>query len=54
LIVLRKHLADATVDAAEIKEIETKVDTLIEEAVKFAVESPEPSEAEFLNEIMAL
>ena len=54
LIVLRQHLADAKIDAAEIEAIEAKVDALIAEAVKFAVESPEPSAEEFLKEIMAL
>ena len=54
LIVLRQHLADAKIDAAEIEAIEAKVDTLIEGAVKFAVESPEPSAEEFLKEIVAL
>ena len=54
LIILRKHLEDANIDAAEIGAIEGKVDTLIADAVKFAVESPEPSAEEFLQEIIAL
>ncbi len=54
LIVLRQHLADARIDPAEIEAIEAKVDTLIADAVKFAVESPEPSAEDFLKEIVAL
>ena len=54
LIVLRQHLVDARIDLAEIAAIEAKVDSLIAEAVTFAVESPEPSADEFLKEIMAL
>jgi TPP-dependent pyruvate/acetoin dehydrogenase alpha subunit len=54
LIILRKHLDDAKIDPTEIDEINTNVVSLIAEAVKFAVESPEPSPSEFLKEITAL
>ena len=54
LIVLRQHLAEARINTADIAAIDAKVDALIAEAVKFAVESPEPSADEFLKEIMAL
>ena len=54
LIVMRQHLADAKVELVEVEAIEAKVDSLITEAVKFAVESPEPSAEEFLREIISL
>ena len=54
LIILRNHLDDAKIDPSEILTINENVDLLIAEAVKFAVESPEPSPSEFLKEIMAL
>jgi len=54
LIVLRKQLVEAKVSEDEIETIGTKVDSLIEEAVKFAVESPEQPAEEFLKEIIAL
>ena len=54
LIIMREHLAVAKVDAAEVDAIGAKVDSLIANAVKFAVESPEPSAEEFLKEITAL
>jgi pyruvate dehydrogenase E1 component alpha subunit len=54
IIVLRQYLADAKVNPVEVEAIEAKVDSLIAEAVKFAVESPEPSAEEFLKEIIAL
>ena len=54
LIIMREHLAVAKVDAAEVDAIGAKVDSLIADAVKFAVESPEPSAEDFLKEITAL
>lgn len=54
LIVLRQSLAEASINPPDVEAIEAEVGALIAEAVKFAVESPEPSADEFLKEIMAL
>ena len=49
--ILRSRLIDREVTEAEIDEIDAQVDALIQEAVQFALESPEPSVEQFLNEI---
>ncbi len=54
LIILRQHLETAGIKAADVEVIEAKVDGLIADAVKFALESPQPSAEEFLKEIIAL
>jgi TPP-dependent pyruvate/acetoin dehydrogenase alpha subunit len=51
LIVLREHLANAGVDAAAIAAIDDKVEKLIEEAVQFATDSPQPSVEAFIAEV---
>ncbi len=54
VLVLRKRLLDAGVAEPEIKEIEQRVEAKIEEAVAFAINSPEPSKEAFLAEISVL
>ena len=54
LIILRQHLESAGISTADVEVIETNVDALIADAVKFALESPQPSAEEFLEEIRAL
>lgn len=54
LIILKQHLSEAGIKPAEFEVIAAKVDALIENAVKFALESPEPSTDEFYKEIVAL
>ena len=54
LIILRNYLEEAQVSREEIEPIDKKVDALLAEAVTFAVESPEPSVDDFLNEIISL
>jgi TPP-dependent pyruvate/acetoin dehydrogenase alpha subunit len=51
VLVLRKRLADEGVAEHELKEIEQRVEAKIEEAVAFAINSPEPSKEAFLAEI---
>lgn len=51
VLVLRKRLADEGVAEPELKEIEQRVEAKIEEAVAFAINSPEPSKEAFLAEI---
>jgi len=54
VLVLRKRLADEGVAEHELKEIEQRVEAKIEEAVAFAINSPEPSKEAFLAEISVL
>jgi len=54
VLVLRTRLADAGVAEPELKEIEQRVEAKIEEAVAFAINSPEPSKEAFLAEISVL
>ena len=54
LIILRDHMNEARIDPAEMEGIDARVEGRISEAVKFALESPEPSTDEFLEEILAL
>lgn len=54
LIILRKYLEESKVSLAEVEAIEEKVKALMLEAVIFAVDSPEPSADDFLDEIIAL
>ena len=54
LIILRNYLEEAQVSREEIEAIDKKVNALLAEAVTFAVESPEPSVDDFLNEIISL
>lgn len=54
VLVLRKRLADEGVAEPELKEIEQRVEAKIEEAVAFAINSPEPSKEAFLAEISVL
>lgn len=49
--ILRSRLIDREVTETEVDEIDAQVDALIQEAVQFALESPEPSVEQFLNEI---
>ncbi len=51
LIVMKKYLLDAQVKDSEIELIHAKVEKIMDEAVQFALESPEPSVSEFLQEI---
>ncbi len=51
LVLLRRRLADDGMDDDAIAAIDSRVEELLEEAVQFATESPEPSVAEFLAEI---
>jgi acetoin:2,6-dichlorophenolindophenol oxidoreductase subunit alpha len=53
LIVLRQRLARAGVDEATIAAIDERVEQLLEEAVEFATDSPNPSVEEFLAEVRA-
>jgi pyruvate dehydrogenase E1 component alpha subunit len=53
LIVLRQRLARAGVDEATIAGIDERVEQLLEEAVEFATDSPNPSVEEFLAEVLA-
>ncbi len=54
VLVLRKRLADGGVAEADLKEIEQCVEAKIEEALAFAINSPEPSKEAFLAEISVL
>jgi TPP-dependent pyruvate/acetoin dehydrogenase alpha subunit len=54
VLVLRKRLTDEGVAEPEIKGIEQRVEAKIEEAVAFAINSPEPSQEAFLAEIGVL
>ena len=49
--ILKKHLIGEGVDGADIGEMNAKVEGLIEDAIRFAIESPEPSVEEFIAEI---
>lgn len=49
--ILKKHLIGEGVDGADIGEMNAKVEDLIEDAIRFAIESPEPSVEEFIAEI---
>lgn len=49
--ILRSRLIDREVTEIEIDEIDDQINALIQEAVQFALESPEPSVEQFLNEI---
>ena len=51
LVILRDHLIGRGVSEKEIESISNAVDKKISKAVAFAVQSPEPSEKEFLAEI---
>ncbi len=53
LLVLRERLVQAGVHEAAIAAIDDRVEALIEEAVRFATESPEPSLEAFLAEVAA-
>jgi TPP-dependent pyruvate/acetoin dehydrogenase alpha subunit len=48
---LRSHLLNAGMSEAEVEAINARVEQLLEEAVQFAIESPEPSTEELLAEI---
>jgi pyruvate dehydrogenase E1 component alpha subunit len=51
LTVLRDRLAAAGADESLVPEIDARVEALLEEAVEFALASPEPSVEEFLAEV---
>lgn len=51
LIVLRERLASAGVNEAPIAAIDGRVEHLLDEAVEFATDSPNPSVEAFLNEV---
>jgi TPP-dependent pyruvate/acetoin dehydrogenase alpha subunit len=51
LIVMRERLAEAGVEAAAITEVDERVERVMDEAVEFATESPNPSLDEFLAEV---
>ena len=53
LIVLRERLARAGVDDGEVTAIDERVEQLLEEAVEFATNSPDPSVDELLAEVAA-
>jgi TPP-dependent pyruvate/acetoin dehydrogenase alpha subunit len=50
LVILRKRLIDKGVDEDEIEGINVRVERIMEEAIEFALSSPEPSLEEFLGE----
>ncbi len=52
--VMHNYLRKGGVDEATVEEIKKKVNEVIEEAARFAVESPKPPVEEFLNEIRVL
>jgi len=52
--VLRDHLTAAGVAEAEIETIRTRVEAGMAKAVEFAIQSPQPSEVDFLQEIASL
>ena len=54
LTVLKAYLADAGVGEDEIEAINQRVDASLEQAVQFALESPEPSVEAFMQEIADL
>ena len=54
LTVLRERLARVGVDQAAIAPIDERVERLIDEAIEFATESPDPSVEEFLMEVSTL
>jgi len=51
LIVLRAHLARASVDDTAVAEVEERVEQLLDEAVEFATASPDPSVEAYLAEL---
>jgi TPP-dependent pyruvate/acetoin dehydrogenase alpha subunit len=51
LILLEKNLQAAGIKENEIKEIQQKVETRLDDAIQFGLTSPEPSPQEFLAEI---
>jgi pyruvate dehydrogenase E1 component alpha subunit len=54
LLVLRGRLARVGVDEAAIAAVDERVEQLMDEAVEFAVASPNPSVEEFLAEVATL
>ena len=50
--LLHRHLVEAGGNEAEIEGINARVEKVMEEAVQFALSSPEPSVEEFLQEIL--
>jgi len=52
LIILKDYLKKAGVKASEIEMINQQVEKELDEAIQFGLESPEPSEEEFLAEIV--
>ena len=51
LIILKEHLTKTGVKAGEIEAINQQMEKELDEAIKFGLESPEPSIEEFLAEI---
>jgi acetoin:2,6-dichlorophenolindophenol oxidoreductase subunit alpha len=51
IIVMRNHLLNKNLAEKEIQAIHEKIEKLLNEAVKFAIESPEPLVNEFLAEV---
>jgi pyruvate dehydrogenase E1 component alpha subunit len=51
LIVLRDHMARAGVEEAAVAAIEARVEAVMDEAVEFAMTSPDPSVAQFVAEV---
>jgi TPP-dependent pyruvate/acetoin dehydrogenase alpha subunit len=51
LIVLKDYLLQAGIKSAEIERIHQQMEEELEEAIKFGLESPEPSVEKFLEEI---
>jgi TPP-dependent pyruvate/acetoin dehydrogenase alpha subunit len=49
--ILNSHLIEAGVDDKDIEAINTQVENAIEDAIQFALDSPEPSVEAFLGEI---
>ncbi|HEY60307.1 MAG TPA: thiamine pyrophosphate-dependent dehydrogenase E1 component subunit alpha [Anaerolineae bacterium] len=54
LIIMRKYLQEQSLTDKDIQAINAQVEKSIDEAVKFALESPDPSLEEFLQEIKPL
>ena len=49
----RRRLLDAGMSESDVLEIDQRVDALMDEAVEFAEDSPQPDVDEFLAEIAA-
>ncbi len=53
MIVARQYLMDAGATEAEVADIDARVEANNEDAIAFAIDSPEPDLAEFFEEVKA-